>query len=229
MRPAAASATLHPLDYLLGTPALVRVTRVLATHGGGLALADVARRARLALPSTREAVRRLTEAGLVVLVDVGRSSLCTLRGEHPMAAPLAALFAAERAQFDGLLGALRAAAAGLAEPPVALWLYGSVARREDGPTSDLDLAAVLATPGPERADRLRGARAAAAPAHAARLSVITLAVPDIARLAAEGEQGAPFWRELARDAVVLFGDAPADLLARAGVSHPAVPPAGARP
>lgn len=229
MRPSAASATLHPLDYLLGTPALVRVARVLTTHGGGLALADVARRARLALPSTREAVRRLTEAGLVALVGVGRSSLCTLRGEHPMAGPLAALFAAERAQFDALLGALRAAAIGLAEPPVALWLYGSVARREDGLTSDLDLAAVLTTPGPQNADHLRDALAASAPGHAERLSVITLTLPDIGRLASEGEHGAPFWRELARDAVVLFGDAPADVLAQARRSSDAGAPAGVHP
>lgn len=59
MRPTTASATFQPLDHLLGTPALVRVTRVLTSHGRGLAIPDLARRARLALPSTRGAVRRL--------------------------------------------------------------------------------------------------------------------------------------------------------------------------
>lgn len=216
MRPASASATFQPLDHLLGTPGLVRVTRVLASHGHGLAIPDLARRARLALPSTRDAVRRLTDAGFVDVIGAGRSSICAIRLDHPMAAPVSALFAAERAQADAMLDGLRKAAASLRPAPAALWLYGSVARGEDQPTSDIDLALVVdgddAT-GPTEA--FRDAAAVAVPAHAPRLSVIGMTVTDAARLASED---AAIWRELARDAVVLAGDAPVAVLEHAGSS-----------
>ncbi len=215
MRPASSSATLQPLDHLLGTPALVRVARVLTSHGQGLAVPDLARRARLALPSTREAVRRLAEAGFVDVIGAGRSSIYAVRSEHPMAAPVAALFASERAQADALLDALRAAAASQRPAPVALWLYGSVARGEDRPTSDIDLALLVAgddATGPT--ETFRDAAATAAPAHASRISVIGMTVADAARLAREG---AAIWEELAREAVVLTGDAPAAVLELAGM------------
>ena len=219
MRPTPASATLQPLDHLLGTPALVRVARVLTSHERGLAIPDLARRARLALPSTREAVRRLAEAGFVDVIGAGRSSICAVRPEHPMAAPVAAIFAAERAQADALLDGLRAAAASQCPSPVALWLYGSVARGEDRPTSDIDLAFVVdGVDATAPTERFRDAAAAAVPAHATRLSIIGLTVADAARLA---HGGAPIWRELALEAVVLAGDAPAAVLERAGTTREA--------
>jgi predicted nucleotidyltransferase len=214
MRPAPASATLQPLDLLLGTPALVRVARVLTSHGGALAIPDLARRARLALPSTREAVRRLADVAFVEIIGAGRSSICAIRPEHPMAAAVAALFAAERAQADALLDGLREAAASLHPAPVAFWLYGSVARGEDGPTSDIDLAVVTAgDDATALSEALREALASSVPLHADRMSVIGFTVTDAARLARDG---APIWGELAREAVVLAGESPADVLERAG-------------
>jgi predicted nucleotidyltransferase len=214
MRPPAASATLQPLDYLLGTPALVRVTRVLTGHGRGLAVPDLARRARLALPSTRDAVRRLAAAGFVEVIGAGRTSVCAVRLEHPMAAPIAALFDAERAQGDALLDAVRSAASEQRPAPIALWLYGSVARGEDGPASDIDLAAVFDDDDPTaRKSELDDALATAAPARAGQFSIITLTPADAARLARER---APLWREIERDAVVLVGASPAEVAERGG-------------
>lgn len=119
---------------------MVRVARVLADHGGSLGVSDIARRARLALPSTRTALRRLLESEVVTAVGAGRSMVCALRPEHPLAPALTVLFAAEREQADTVLGAIRYAAAALRPAPLAVWLYGSVARGEDEPTSDIDIA-----------------------------------------------------------------------------------------
>lgn len=138
--------------------------------------------------------------------------VCALRLEHPLTQSLVALFSSERSHADAVLDAIRRAAAALNPAPRAVWLYGSVARAEDAPASDIDIAVVTTAedPGPQAA-ALRDAIAGATPWHEHRISVVGLGLRDVRRLAKEG---APFWRNLERDAVVLAGDAPAGLLGR---------------
>jgi DNA-binding transcriptional ArsR family regulator len=211
--PAKASVLYRPLDGILGSPALVRVARVLAGHGGSLGVSDIARRAKLSLPSVRAALHRLLRLEVVIAVHAGRSMVCTLRREHPLAPALVAMFEAERAQTSAVLHAIRETAEALRPAPVALWLYGSVARGEDEGTSDIHLALVSAESQPTaQADALRDAISLALPARAHRVSVVALGLDDVERLVG---QGAELWRELERDAVVLAGDAPADVRGRA--------------
>ena len=212
VRPAPSSAFYRPLDHVLGSGALVRVARVLASHGGSLGVSDIARRAKLTLPSTRDALRRLRDSGMVTGVGAGRSMVYALRMNHPLARPLVALYAAEREQADAVLDIIRTAAAALRPAPLGVWLYGSVARNEDHPGSDIDVAIATADRDPTpQADALREAITAAAPQHAHRVSVVAIGPADVSRLAGEG---AGFWRDLERDAVVLAGDAPAGVLER---------------
>lgn len=210
MRPTSTSALYHPLDQILGSPGVVRTARVLADHGGSLAVADIARRARLALPSTRAALRRLLESDVVTAIGAGRSMVCALSPEHPLIPALVALFAAERAQATAVLDAIRGAARSLRPAPFAVWLYGSVARGADAPPSDIDVALVSAVSEPTpQADALRDAISAELRGQERRVSVVALGPSDVARLA---RTNAPFWRELERDAVVLAGDAPQGVL-----------------
>lgn len=213
MRPSPASTLYHPLDELLGTRALVRVLRVLAGHGGSLAVADIARRARLTLPSVRAALRRLLDLEVATGIGAGRSMVCGLRQEHPLVPVLVSLFRAEQEQATAVLGAVREAAGRLDPAPWAVWLYGSVARGEDDAASDIDIALVTVAPEPgTQADALRDAVSRTRAASAERVSVITMAPADVRRAA---RAKAPFWDNLKRDAVVLLGDAPADVLERA--------------
>lgn len=210
MRPAVTSALYHPLNHILGSPALVRVARVLAGHGGSLGVADIARRTRLALPSTRAALRRLIDLEVASGLGVGRTMVCALQPEHPLTPALLALFAAERDQAEVVLNAIRRGAAELRPRPLAVWLYGSVARGADQPASDIDIALVSALSDPTpQADAARDAIAAELPGLEHRISVIALGPKDVARLA---RTRAKFWRELERDAVVLAGDAPAGVI-----------------
>lgn len=212
MRPSPGSTLYHPLDEVLGTRALVRVLRVLASHGGSLAVGDIGRRARLTLPSVRAALRRLLELEIATAIGVGRSMVCRLRQDHPLVPALLTLFGAEQAQATAVLRAVREAARRLKPAPQAVWLYGSVARGEDDAASDIDVAIVTAAPeASAQADALREAVTHTRAASAERVSVITLAPADARRAA---RQKTAFWENLRRDAVVLLGDAPADLLAR---------------
>lgn len=212
MRPSPASTLYHPLDEILGSRALVRVARVLVLHGGSLAVSDIASRARLTLPSVRAALRRLLGLEVVTAIGAGRSMVCSLRFEHPLAPALVGLFNAEREQAAAVLHAVREAAAALRPAPLAVWLYGSVARGQDEATSDIDIALVSAQSEPTaQADALRDAVAAALPAWAHRISIVAIGPGDVKRLATKRTE---FWRELERDAVVLAGDAPAGVRER---------------
>lgn len=188
----------------------MRVARVLADHGGNLGVSDIARRTKLALPSTRAALSRLLESGVVTAVGAGRSMVCTLRLEHPLVPALVTLFAAEREHATAVFDAIRRAASTLRPAPLAVWLYGSVARGVDGPSSDIDVALVSALAEPtSQADALSEAIAVELRERDHRVSVVVLGPGDVARLA---RTGAKFWHELERDAVVLAGDAPDGVL-----------------
>lgn len=213
MRPPPASTLYHPLDEVLGTRALVRVLRVLAAHGASLAVADVARRARLTLPSVRTALRRLLDLEVATGIGAGRSIVCGLRQEHPLVPIIVSLFRAEQEQATAVLGAVREAAGRLDPAPWAVWLYGNVARGEDDAASGIDIALVTAAPGSgAQAHALRDAVSRTRAVSAERVSVLTMVPADVRRAA---RKKTPFWDNLQRDAVVLLGDAPAAVLERA--------------
>jgi predicted nucleotidyltransferase len=186
------------------------VLRVLVEHGGSLGVSDISRRARLTMPSTRAALRRLLDAELIVGIGAGRSIVCALNPAHPLAAALAALFNAEREQAGAVFNSIRDAARRLRPTPLAVWLYGSVSRGEDVLSSDIDIALVSSEKNPtHQADALREAIAAAAPGRELRIAVIALALGDVRRLA---KGRAKIWLDIKRDAAVLYGLDPAAVL-----------------
>jgi len=210
MRLAETSALYNPLEHILGSPGLIRVARVLAQHGGGLGVSDISRRAKLSLPSTRAALRRLRESEIVTAVGAGRSMVSSLRTQHPLTPALVALFSAEEEYANDVLGAIRRAADSLEPTPLAVWLYGSVARGADTPASDIDVALVTAGAEPaEQADALSESITTELGEGDRRVSVVALGPRDVMRLA---RSKAKFWSELRRDAVVLAGDAPDGML-----------------
>jgi len=212
MRPSVSSALYQPLDEILGSRALVRVIRVLASHGGQLGVSDIARRARLSLPSVRTSLQRLLDLDVATAVNAGRSMSCALRSKHPLVPALLAIYAAEQEQATRLLSGIREAAATVRPAPLAVWLYGSVARGDDHAASDIDVALVSARGQPKiQANRLREAIGAALPERSDRISVVALGPADLRGMI---EKRSGFWREMERDAVVLSGDAPADVRKR---------------
>jgi predicted nucleotidyltransferase len=200
------SALYQPLDYVLGSPVLIRVLRVLAVHGGALSAALVAERAKVTRTAARNALYTLVQAGVAETVGTGRSVLYRLRGDHPLAAPAAALFAAEASRVPRILERVRGVAEQMQPRPRAVWLFGSVARGGDQMRSDVDLA-VVGEGGQveDQAEQLREALDEIASEHRIRPSVITLTVKEARSMA---ERGTAFWKNLDRDAIVLVGDTP---------------------
>jgi predicted nucleotidyltransferase len=83
----------------------------------------------------RKAADRLVEQGIVVRRQAGQAKLYKLNREH-VAAPHIEGLASLRMQ---LIARLRAAVVGWTSPPHSVFLFGSAARGEAGPRSDLDL------------------------------------------------------------------------------------------
>lgn len=104
-----------------------------------------ARAARLADRSetqVREVMRRLEAQGLVRSERHGNSSIYVLNREHLLAEAVGLLAsAADRAE-----GAIRELVAGWAAQPAAVALFGSFARRDGGPDSDVDILLVRPDP-----------------------------------------------------------------------------------
>jgi len=220
MRPPASpqSALRRPLNRALAGEGHVRVLRELLRHGGELGAADIATRVGLSPQHVRGVLAHLIRLGLVDRLGLGRARLYRARLAHPLAGPLAALFAAEEGRFAALLAAVRDAAAAARPHPLAVWLYGSVARGDDTPESDIDVAVVAAAGEldgilSDLRERLRDKAEALG---GVELALIGATPADVARAAA----GDSWWRGVVRDAVPIFGPDPKTLLAQSCAGGP---------
>lgn len=142
---AALSALRAPLDRILGTAASVRVLRVLTQLDTPLAGSEVARRARLNPSGTRRTISALIDLGILEFVGAGPRQLVRLRRQHPLAAMLTELFAAEAERFDSLIASLQSALARLRPPPRAAWVQGPVATGDDEPGDPIVLGLLTTT------------------------------------------------------------------------------------
>lgn len=202
----------HPLTTILGAKANVRVLRELFGHGGELAAPALVRRTGLAQSSVREALIALEETGIVQMLGQGRVRLYRVARNHPLAGALEALFQAEADRYEAILAIIRDAAREFGDDVLAVWLYGSVARREDGPTSDVDIAVVIKPDAVTRvADGIRERLMDAEDRLLFHLSVVPVDEDDIRRLDRESD---PWWRDIQRDGIALIGRRPADFLRR---------------
>lgn len=218
MRPAGTSLFYHPLEEILGSRAVVRVARVLASHGGALSNPDIARRTRLSLPSVRTALRRLIAANVVVTSGSGRAILFALEGRHPLTPALRELYAVERRYADALLDEIRKAATQLNPAPLGVWLFGSVSRTVDGPGSDIDIALLGSNENvSSQAEMLRETIIASILFKSDQISIVGFGPKDVKRMI--GDRSA-FWRRMERDAVVLTGDDPITVRKRFTRSRP---------
>lgn len=220
MRPPSQSRSLlrQPLDAVLGTPAGVRVLRVLTQHGGFLTPPDVARRAGLTPEAVRRTLERFTALG-VVKVEGGllRPSYFANQ-EYPVVAALATAFDAETERVRVLFDVIRTTAQNSRPKPLAVWLYGSVARDTDRPESDVDIAVIGQQDHVGRqAERMRDALDEYSVKYAIQPSVITLTPEAINRMI---ERNEVFWRNISSDASVIFGATPQEITsAKNGTNH----------
>lgn len=136
-----------PLDAILRNPARVRVLRFLCRKGGEWSGRRIAAGLGMNPVTAHKALRALHEEAVLDLRKVGSNFLYSLRDDHCLIRRLLRpLFREESRLLQHLLDALRQQLSGrLRSRIVAAAVYGSVARGQERPGSDIDLFVVVSS------------------------------------------------------------------------------------
>lgn len=188
----------HPLTALLGSVGQVRVLRALASHRVPQSAPQLAAAAGLTPQGSRGVLARQR---LVKAHGSGRTQLYELNTAHPLASSLAALFHVEQKRWDALISSIRDVLDRHGTVSAA-WPHGSVARGEDAPGSDVDIALIVRSHAV--ADQVREALMPLVDAHQIRISLTALTAKDLAALPDDD----PWWVNVVREGRVLKGAAP---------------------
>jgi DNA-binding transcriptional ArsR family regulator len=196
------------LGTILSTPGSVRVLRELLQADGPLAVSALAARTGLSTQGVRNSVSVLRQGGIVEQLGEGRSRLYRADVGHPLYLPLGSLFHAEAERYEIVTDAIRQAVGSVAPAPLGAWIYGNVARGEDTPNEDVEVALVaadedVATP----VGRLKEVLGPIQDVQRVWISVIGLSPSDVRRLSS----GDRWWEKATRPHVTLFGKGPAEL------------------
>lgn len=212
MQPLSAQSHVRfPLSRLLANGGAVRVLRALCLYGGPLGTSQIAQETGMTPQGTRLALETLLGLQIVTAIGQGRANLYEFDLRYPLAGALKSLFIAEKENWEGLLQALRSIV-GKFKAVVAAWYYGSVARGEDLPRSDFDLAVVVDGNVEATVDALREVLHELEASRAITCSVVGVALADVAGMA----RANAWWQDMARDAKTIKGVPPDRLAQRQG-------------
>jgi len=131
----------RPLDDVFATGSHVRVLRALVELPDGLTVSgrDIARRAGVSQPTAAEVLRALEDQGLLVVGRRPRAAYYRLNPEHMLAPLLSEIFVQERQTRSDVEGRIADGLAGMRDVEEA-YLFGSAARGDMRPNSDIDVA-----------------------------------------------------------------------------------------
>jgi predicted nucleotidyltransferase len=192
----------YPLTSILGSAGSVRVLRALVADRSPRTAPQLAGAAGLTPQGVRLVLDTLDRQQLVIVYGSGRSQLYALNPSHPFADALVALFQDEQRRWDALLESIREVLAKRGPAVSAAWLYGSVARGEDSPASDLDIAILVRSQ--TVADLVREDLMPLEDGQQLRISLTALTPKELAALPEDD----PWWSDVVRDGRVLKGAAP---------------------
>jgi len=192
----------YPLTTLLGSTSNVRLLRILERERLPQSATNLAGLAGLSPQGTRLVLDEFAQQHLVLVQGSGRALLYALNMSHPFAKPLEALFQHERQRWEILMTGIREALDRHGTAVRAAWLYGSVARGEDTPGSDLDIALLVSNH--DVADEVREDLMPLEDQQQVSISLTALSAEEIAAL----PDGDRWWSDLVRDARILKGSAP---------------------
>jgi len=143
---------LDPLDAVLSSRSKVRLLRTLLATSQPLSGREAARLAGVGRVPAARSLEELVALGIVERGETVHQHLYRINRESQLVqVGLRPLYDAERERLDEVFGWLRSTLEAVAqgEDVLGAWVFGSAARGEDTPHSDLDLLVAVANPSAE--------------------------------------------------------------------------------
>jgi predicted nucleotidyltransferase len=196
----------HPLDSVLGSVTKVRLLRALLPLERPVSLREAARLAGVSPAAASGALDELAALQVVDRREATSQHLYTVNRKNRLADALAGLFAAEEERREMLMGSLRRDVEGGQPGPSveAAALFGSAARGDDRPDSDLDLLVIAEGEGDEEAiwAHLVEVRARYEREFGVKLSPVVM---TLERLRERARSGDPLIANVVEDGIKLTG------------------------
>lgn len=131
-------------EELFGSKTRIKLLRELASAQQAFSVRELARACSLPKSTTARIVDDWQKKGLVNVRLFGRLKAVQLNASHALVSPMRALFSREEQFVDDIVQSIRADPALASKDVVSVVLFGSLARRDIGPSSDADILAVTA-------------------------------------------------------------------------------------
>lgn len=187
-----------------------RILAVLVETSAELNLRTLAGLSGVSLAQASRVLPGLVSLGLVERREVPPSALFRIVSDH---VAVRAVMALSRAR-DLMLEEVGRLAAKLTSPPVSVIVFGSLARGDGGPESDIDVVVVRPTNVDEDSDDWRRGieawRVDVRRMAGSSVDLVEVGEADVARLLRSRR---PMWRDVLRDGVVVYGAPLAELRA----------------
>jgi len=195
-----------PLNDIFASASHVRLLRALFSLPSDMATSgrDLARRAGVSHPRANQVLADLAEQGVVVVQRIPRTDLYRVNRHHALAQSLGELFELEPKLKFQLLSLVAGELKARRLPVKEARIFGSAARREMKPSSDVDLA--LVTPRENIAGVEAAAQEIAEKARerfGTRLNVL-VGSPSLERLSKSRQARQGTWQAIEREGIDVF-------------------------
>lgn len=193
----------RPLDDLFGSPSAVRVLRALyeLPEGFPTSARELARRAGISHPTASKALASLADQGIVVRKRARRADSFQLSRLHTATQELEGLFEWEERVTADLIAFLRGPILDEEASIREAFIFGSSAREEMTPTSDVDLAVVCEPGATEKVTAmLEDVGDLVRERYGNRLSFV-LGTAPLSELTKPGRRGYRLWKRIEREGI----------------------------
>lgn len=201
---------MHPLadlDDVFQSRTHVRVIRALIDLPSGVpgSVREIARRAAVSHPAASRALSTLALLGVATLRRYGRADMYEINSAHRLYDPIRSLLRAETASKDDLVAFLRREIRRRLPQVRVAFLFGSAARGDLTPTSDIDVA--MTAPGlslSEVEGEVASLEQAVRRRFGRRLSVVVspVGLPEARKPRRPGRE---LWDRIAREGIPILG------------------------
>lgn len=193
----------RPFDDLFGNPNNVRVLRHMILYPSPVITGrGIARELGMSHATCIRSLNSLVDLGILMRRRVGGSATYEIAGSSALLTEI--LEPAFRAESRLLQGLVDTILSGIKGKTLAVYLFGSVARGDDTPSSDVDILVILKQPGvrPSVEEALARNKEHAYKRYRVGVSAITYDYEEFQRMRAQKH---PLVTEVVKEGVLLFG------------------------